>query len=540
MPATVLVSPRLPTNQATSPPTTPPHHPPPILQQGYVGYDEGGQLTEAVRRKPYSVVLFDEVEKAHVDVFNLLLQILDDGRVTDSQGRVVSFKNAIIILTSNLGSAEVFNFAYKRRARGAGEAAAAAEGDMEGALFWCWCWCCVQLLFSCIYVCSVSTRRPARAQRTNSSSNTQTTHQSNNQHTNTNQNNTTNHSTTNTYEQPNQHQTQTPEMRELVMERVRKHFQPEFINRIDEFIIFEPLAAEQIEAIVRLQVRGVAARLGEKKMKLRLADSAARHLAAVGFDPVYGARPVKRAVQRELETPLAKALLTGQFQEEDTVVVEAAGGDGGGGAGGWLTFARVPAAGDDDEDEGGGEGAGGAAAAASGAPIPVTIPGHTPRPAAAAGARSGGGSGKGAAAPSTSAASASAAAAASGSNGGAAGKFDPLAAGRAKKKAPAAAPPSSSSTQQQQQQQEKEDDEPPALESVVLPQQQQQQQQQQQPNGTAAAANGTGGAATAGGAGEQGLDAALASSLLHGGEVPAFLKTPRRRDEQDDAPTCAG
>lgn len=177
---------------------------------GYVGYEEGGQLTEAVRRRPYAVVLFDEVEKAHADVFNILLQILDDGRVTDSQGRTVSFKNSILIMTSNLGSGVIL-------------------------------------------------------------------------------------------EEPNRER-----QKETVMSFVRGTFRPEFVNRIDEFIIFDSLRLDQIKEIVRLQAKRVAARLAEKKMKLQLEDSAVDYLAAKGFDPVYGARPVKRAVQRELETALAK------------------------------------------------------------------------------------------------------------------------------------------------------------------------------------------------------------------------------------------
>ncbi|GIL45618.1 hypothetical protein Vafri_2821 [Volvox africanus] len=203
---------------------------------GYVGYDEGGQLTEAVRRRPYAVILFDEVEKAHADVFNVLLQILDDGRVTDSQGRVVSFKNAIIILTSNLGSANIL------------EMASALEGDDQAAK---------------------------------------------------------------------------AAIKSLVMAQVRTHFRPEFVNRIDEFIIFDPLSQNQIAHIVRLQARRVAERLADKKIGLQLTDSAVRHLASVGYDPVYGARPVKRAVQRELETNIAKALLRGEFVEDDTILVEA-------------------------------------------------------------------------------------------------------------------------------------------------------------------------------------------------------------------------
>ncbi|KXZ44338.1 hypothetical protein GPECTOR_69g431 [Gonium pectorale] len=203
---------------------------------GYVGYDEGGQLTEAVRRRPYAVILFDEVEKAHADVFNVLLQILDDGRVTDSQGRVVSFKNSIIILTSNLGSTNIL------------EMASALESND-------------------------SATRSA--------------------------------------------------IKNLVMAQVRTHFRPEFVNRIDEFIVFDPLRSEQIAQIVRLQAKRVAERLAEKKIGLQLSDSAVRYLASTGYDPVYGARPVKRAVQRELETAIAKALLRGEFVEDDTIVVEA-------------------------------------------------------------------------------------------------------------------------------------------------------------------------------------------------------------------------
>eukprot|EP00803_Ostreobium_quekettii_P010828 evm.model.scf_150EXC.1 EVM.evm.TU.scf_150EXC.1 scf_150EXC:4224-11534(-) len=197
---------------------------------GYVGYEEGGQLTEAVRRRPYAVVLFDETEKAHGDVFNILLQLLDDGRVTDSQGRTVSFKNCIVIMTSNLGS-------------------------------------------------SASLEESDKATRT-----------------------------------------------EMVMSLVRSTFRPEFVNRIDEYIMFDPLRLEEIKSIVLLQAKRVAQRLADKKIKLDLRDSALEYLAAKGFDPVFGARPVKRAVQRELETKLAKAMLRGEFQEEDTVVVEADGG----------------------------------------------------------------------------------------------------------------------------------------------------------------------------------------------------------------------
>jgi ATP-dependent Clp protease ATP-binding subunit ClpB len=200
---------------------------------GYVGYEEGGQLTEAVRRRPYAVILFDEVEKAHADVFNVLLQILDDGRVTDSQGRVVNFKNAVIILTSNIGSATILE--------------SMNAGDFEG-------------------------------------------------------------------------------MKNTVTQQVRMHFRPEFINRIDEFIIFQGLKREQIKRIVLLQAKRVEKRLADKKMKMELHDSAVEYLATRGYDPAFGARPVKRVVQQELETALAKGILRGDFAEEDTVVVEAPGG----------------------------------------------------------------------------------------------------------------------------------------------------------------------------------------------------------------------
>merc|ERR1719380_357101 len=194
---------------------------------GYGGYEEGGQLTEAVRRRPYAVVLFDEVEKAHGDVFNVLLQVLDDGRITDSQGRTVSFKNAVIIMT-NVGSQHVLE---------------PGEGGPGAA-------------------------------------------------------------------------------KERVMEAVQKLFRPEFVNRIDEFIVFDPLSQAQIEAIVKLQVVRVAQRLEDRKIKLQLSPGAVTHLAATGYDPVYGARPVKRAVQRQLETPLSKRLLAGDFVDEDAISVD--------------------------------------------------------------------------------------------------------------------------------------------------------------------------------------------------------------------------
>lgn len=206
---------------------------------GYVGFEDGGQLTEAIRRKPYSVVLFDEVEKAHPDVFNVLLQILDDGRVTDSHGRVVDFKNTVLIMTSNLGSGsmlEVLDTGY------------------------------------------------------------------------------------------DQDRTVQEAARERVMAAVRANFRPEFINRIDEFLFFQPLSMDEIKEIVGLQTKRVEERLAAKKIKMEMMDSAREFLAARGYDPLYGARPVKRAVQRELETPLSKALLRGDFEDGDIVTVAAPGG----------------------------------------------------------------------------------------------------------------------------------------------------------------------------------------------------------------------
>eukprot|EP00879_Flechtneria_rotunda_P024970 GHRR01026498.1.p1 GENE.GHRR01026498.1~~GHRR01026498.1.p1 ORF type:complete len:390 (+),score=167.53 GHRR01026498.1:273-1442(+) len=198
---------------------------------GYVGYEEGGLLTDAIKRKPYSIVLLDEVEKAHADVFNVLLQILDDGRVTDNQGHTVSFKNCVIIMTSNLGSAQIFQH---------------LPSDSREAL-------------------------TAR-----------------------------------------------------VMAEVRSHFRPEFVNRVDEFIVFEPLVREQIRQIVGLRAAALVARVASQHIHMELCDSALSYLADKGFDPAFGARPVKRALQRELQTLLAQALLRGEFIEGDTVLVEAA------------------------------------------------------------------------------------------------------------------------------------------------------------------------------------------------------------------------
>ncbi len=197
---------------------------------GYVGYEEGGQLTEAVRRRPYAVILFDEIEKAHPDVFNIMLQILDDGRVTDSQGRTVDFKNSIIIMTSNVGSQFILDIA----------------GDDSK------------------------------------------------------------------YE----------EMRDRVMESMRSSFRPEFLNRIDEIVIFHALRREELRRIVKLQVQRLEKRLGDRRMTLKLADAALDFIAEVGYDPVYGARPLKRIIQRQLETQIAKGILRGDFSDGDTIFVD--------------------------------------------------------------------------------------------------------------------------------------------------------------------------------------------------------------------------
>jgi ATP-dependent Clp protease ATP-binding subunit ClpB len=190
---------------------------------GYVGYDEGGQLTEAVRRRPYSVVLLDEIEKAHAEVFDVLLQVLDDGRLTDGQGRTVDFRNTVLIMTSNIRSAE----------------------------------------------------------------------------------------------------------------QMRDHFRPEFLNRIDEIVVFDPLDKEQLAEIAELQLERLRARLAERKLSLELTDAAKEVLAEAGWDPTYGARPLKRALQRLVENPLAQRLLEGEFSEGDTIRVDAQNGE--------LAFERAEA-----------------------------------------------------------------------------------------------------------------------------------------------------------------------------------------------------
>jgi len=210
---------------------------------GYVGYEEGGQLTEAVRRRPYAVVLFDEIEKAHPDVFNVLLQILDDGRLTDSQGRTVDFRNAVLIMTSNLGSQYILE-----------------------------------------------------------------------------------HGTSN-WEQ----------VETKVMELLRQAFKPEFLNRVDDVIIFRPLGTAEIEHIVDLQLESVKRLLAERKLGLEVTPAAKQVIVAEGYDPVYGARPLKRAIQRLIQNPLALAVLGGSYAEGDRVKVDRAKD------GVSVTFERIPA-----------------------------------------------------------------------------------------------------------------------------------------------------------------------------------------------------
>jgi ATP-dependent Clp protease ATP-binding subunit ClpB len=199
---------------------------------GYVGYEEGGQLTEAVRRRPYSVILFDEIEKAHHDVFNVMLQILDDGRLTDGQGRVVDFKNTIVIMTSNIGSPRILEY----------------RGAFEGEAY--------------------------------------------------------------------------ERMKDAVLEEMRHYFRPEFLNRVDEIIVFHALSEEQLKEIVEIQLDRLRQRLADRHIKLELTDAARTHLVRAGYDPNYGARPLKRAIRREIETPLGRRILKGEIHDGQAVLVD--------------------------------------------------------------------------------------------------------------------------------------------------------------------------------------------------------------------------
>jgi ATP-dependent Clp protease ATP-binding subunit ClpB len=197
---------------------------------GYIGYEEGGQLTEAVRRRPFSVILFDEIEKAHHDVFNIFLQVLDDGRLTDSQGRTVDFKNTVLIMTSNIGSPQIL------------------EAQQRHASY--------------------------------------------------------------------------DEVRSLVMGELREHFRPEFLNRVDETVVFHPLETEQLTKIVEIQLERLQARLTERRIALSVTPAALRHLGERGYDQVYGARPLKRLIQQEIETPMARQLVKGELRDGDTATVD--------------------------------------------------------------------------------------------------------------------------------------------------------------------------------------------------------------------------
>jgi ATP-dependent Clp protease ATP-binding subunit ClpB len=211
---------------------------------GYVGYEEGGYLTEAVRRRPYALLLLDEVEKAHPDVFNILLQVLDDGRLTDGQGRTVDFRNTVIVMTSNLGS---------------------------------------QLI------------------------------QDNKNNGNVDKNNgDKNNVNKNSYET----------MKQQVMGVVSQHFRPEFINRIDEMVVFHSLDHQQIIEIAKIQIQGLRRRLQERDLDIELSEAALAKLAAVGFDPVFGARPLKRVIQKKLESPLARRIMAGDFKPGELIAVD--------------------------------------------------------------------------------------------------------------------------------------------------------------------------------------------------------------------------
>jgi ATP-dependent Clp protease ATP-binding subunit ClpB len=199
---------------------------------GYVGYEEGGQLTEAVRRRPYAVVLFDEIEKAHQDVFNVLLQILDDGRLTDGHGRTVDFKNTVVIMTSNVGSHLIANY----------------RGRDDVAAF-----------------------LPMRAQ---------------------------------------------------VLDALRREFRPEFLNRVDEIVVFHNLSREHLKEITTIQLRRLQSRLDERHITLELTEAAREHLAVTGYDPDYGARPLKRLIQKEIETALGRLILKGEVKDGDTVAID--------------------------------------------------------------------------------------------------------------------------------------------------------------------------------------------------------------------------
>jgi ATP-dependent Clp protease ATP-binding subunit ClpB len=203
---------------------------------GYVGYEEGGQLTEAVRRKPYSVVLFDEIEKAHADVFNTLLQVLDDGRLTDAQGRTVDFRNTVVIMTSNIGSQHLLE-------------GVTPSGEVK------------------------------------------------------------------------------PEARESVMRELRRHFRPEFLNRVDDIVLFKALTEAEIERIVELMLDDLRSRLAGRRMTMEVTDAALRFMAEQGYDPVFGARPLRRFIAHQVETRIGRALLGGDIHDGAVITVDVTEGE---------------------------------------------------------------------------------------------------------------------------------------------------------------------------------------------------------------------
>ncbi|MEG4515308.1 MULTISPECIES: AAA family ATPase [unclassified Microcoleus] len=265
---------------------------------GYVGYDEGGQLSEAVRRHPYSVVLFDEVEKAHPDVFNILLQVLDDGRITDSQGRVVDFRNTVIVMTSNIGSDHILDVFTKKEKTVKKPASRKQETkDLSSQ--------------KTDYKVAADGTVEVSAERVDVDTVTKTENKTENKSENENLL-TQERETDQEYEQ----------MLKRVMTALRSHFRPEFLNRVDEIILFHTLSKVELRQIVSIQVKRIERLLAEQKITLELSDAAKNHITDVGYDPVYGARPLKRAIQRELENPLANKILENAFVEGDTIAID--------------------------------------------------------------------------------------------------------------------------------------------------------------------------------------------------------------------------
>ncbi|MEG3938511.1 AAA family ATPase [Microcoleus sp. S36b_A3] len=269
---------------------------------GYVGYDEGGQLSEAVRRHPYSVVLFDEVEKAHPDVFNILLQVLDDGRITDSQGRVVDFRNTVIVMTSNIGSDHILEV-FAKKEKTPKKPASRKQETKEVSIP------------KTDYKVDDDGTVEVSAQRVDIDSEVKTGSKSESKSENKSDNEkslTQERETDEEYEQ----------MLKRVMTALRSHFRPEFLNRVDEIILFHTLSKIELRQIVTIQVKRIERLLAEQKITLELSDAAKNHITDVGYDPVYGARPLKRAIQRELENPLANKILENAFVEGDTIAID--------------------------------------------------------------------------------------------------------------------------------------------------------------------------------------------------------------------------